>query len=332
MTATTDRDQVIQRFLRLNGHGDAVLRPLPGDASLRRYARLEGRNALLMDAPPPDSIAPFIKIAKHLRELGVSVPTILATDESAGLLIEEDLGDQLFSSILDTTNTTALIDAAVDVLVVMHRAAPPADLPKWDKFEMIGATLSPVFEWWWPAMFGQRPPIKATSDITAALDQMLYPVSKGPVSFVHRDFFAGNLLWLPDRDGPRRVGVIDFQSAALGYPAYDLASLLQDSRRPLPVDVEEHAIARYLAARPDLDPIAFRESYDVCATQRHLRVACQWVRLAKRDGRPQYLVHAPHTWAMLTRVLERPAAAPLARIIDRWIPLEKRCNPPGLTP
>jgi hypothetical protein len=328
---TTDRDHAIQRFLRLNGHGDTVLQPLPGDASLRRYLRLEGRNALLMDAPPPDKIGPFIHIANHLRGIGVSVPAILAADETQGLLIEEDLGDQLFSSIMTDANIVELIDAAVDVLVVMQRAAPPADLPLWDKFAMLDALLEPLHRWWWVSMFGGRMPGKANAEITAAVDSMLHPLNRGPKSFVHRDFFAGNLLWLPERTGPRQVGVIDFQSAALGHPAYDLVSLLQDSRRAMPEAVEQHAIARYLSARPDLDPIAFRQAYDACAAHRHFRVACQWVRLAKRDGRPHYLAHAPHTWAMLTRALTRPAAAPLAAALDRWIPPEKRCNPPGLT-
>jgi aminoglycoside/choline kinase family phosphotransferase len=148
---------------------------------------------------------------------------------------------------------------------------------------------------------------------------------------VHRDFFAGNLLWLPERNGPRRAGIIDFQSAAIGHPAYDLVSLLQDARRDIPTALEERAIARYLRARPEFDPGTFRTAYAACAAQRHLRVACQWVRLAQRDARPQYLVHGPRTWCLLTRALVDPAAAPLARVLSQFVPQEQRRNPPGLT-
>jgi aminoglycoside/choline kinase family phosphotransferase len=138
------------------------------------------------------------------------------------------------------------------------------------------------------------------------------------------------LLWLPERTALRRIGILDFQGAALGHPAYDLVSLLQDARRDIPQPLADHAVARYLAARPDLDPAAFRAAYAICAAQRHLRVACQWVRLALRDHRPHYLAHGPRTWRLLNAALCHPAAAPLAAAMDRWIPPDKRANPQGL--
>jgi aminoglycoside/choline kinase family phosphotransferase len=147
---------------------------------------------------------------------------------------------------------------------------------------------------------------------------------------VHRDYFAGNLLWLPHRSGALRAGIIDFQGAALGHPAYDLVSLLQDARRDIPVACQQRAVGRYLAARPELDPGDFRLAYGACAAQRHLRVACQWVRLALRDARPQYLAYGPRTWRLLDDALRQPAAEPLARALNRWIPAAARGNPPGL--
>jgi aminoglycoside/choline kinase family phosphotransferase len=157
---------------------------------------------------------------------------------------------------------------------------------------------------------------------------MLAPVAIGPLCFVHRDFFAGNLLWLPQRTGIRRIGVLDFQSAAIGHPAYDLASLLQDGRRDVPPELAERAMAHYLAARPELDRAAFHAAYAACAAQRHLRIVGQWVRLARRDGRPGYLIHGPRTWHLLQQALREPAAAPLREAMDRWIPPDRRRNPP----
>jgi aminoglycoside/choline kinase family phosphotransferase len=123
------------------------------------------------------------------------------------------------------------------------------------------------------------------------------------------------------------VGIIDFQLASLGHPAYDLVSLLQDCRRDNDAGREERMLGRYLAARPEYDPVAFRAAYDACAAQRHLRVACQWVRLDRRDGKPQYLVHGPRTWGLLDSALRRSAAAPLAAALDRWVPQHLRGNP-----
>ena len=195
---------------------------------------------------------------------------------------------------------------------------------------MATTALATLLDWWWPAMFGGAAPQAARDDFAAALEAMLAVVVDGPTCFVHRDFFAGNLLWLPERAGIRRVGVIDFQSAAIGHPAYDLASLLQDARRDIAPALAEKVVAHYLAARPEVDPRAFRAAYDACAAQRHLRVAAQWVRLAQRDLRPGYLVHGPRTWRLLQQAVQRPVAAPLAAALDRWIPAARRSNPPGL--
>jgi hypothetical protein len=323
------REPVIAQFLQTNGFALRDARPLAQDASFRRYLRLPG--AVLMDAPPPEDVRPFLHIAAHLAGLGLSVPRILAADAAAGLVLEEDHGDALFSTILTEATAAPLFDAAIDALIVMHRAAPPAGLPAWGHAQMRDTACGTLFDWWWPAMFGSSPPPDAHAEITAALDAMLTTIDTGPRSLVHRDFFAGNLLWLSERSGPCRAGIIDFQSAAIGHPAYDLVSLLQDARRDIPAAWEDRAVARYLIARPEFDPATFRAAYAVCAAQRHLRVACQWVRLAQRDGRPQYLEHGPRTWQKLTRALREPAAAPLAVALDRFVPQQHRRNPPGLT-
>jgi aminoglycoside/choline kinase family phosphotransferase len=327
-----NRDAQIAAFLTAHGYAPQDPQPLAQDASFRRYLRPTGGpcRAVLMDAPPPEDIRPFLRVADHLAGIGLSVPAILATDLDVGLLLEEDLGDGLYPTLMDPGSTAALFDAAVDALVAMQRAAPPNFLPPWGATEMAETALATLFDWWWPATFGEPAPPAARDDVAGALSAMLAHVALGPTCFVHRDFFAGNLLWLPDRSGIRRVGIIDFQGAALGHPAYDLASLLQDARRDIPPHIQERAITRYLSARPDLDPARFRDAFAACAAQRHLRVACQWVRLARRDGRPQYLVHGPRTWRLLDQALAQPAVAPLAAALDRWIPRNARGNPPGM--
>ena len=226
-----NRETLIAEFLARSGYAQARAEPLAQDASFRRYLRLIGgpRPAVLMDAPPPEDIRPFLRIAAHLARIGLSVPEILAADESAGLLLEEDLGDDLFPLHLSgERERDILFDSAIDVLVAMQRATPPPDLPAWDAATMASTALATLLDWWWPVTFDAPAPEAARRDFAAALETMLAPVAAGPTCFVHRDFFAGNLIWLPQREGIRRVGVLDFQTAAIGHPAYDLASLLQD--------------------------------------------------------------------------------------------------------
>lgn len=324
------RDERIAAFLRAHGYGDAATAQLAGDASLRHYLRLRGgpEPALLMDAPPPEDVRPFLAIGVHLAALGLSVPTIHAADPEAGLLLLEDFGDGVFPAVMDEATTPALMDAAVDALAVMQAAPPPAGLPRWDAAAMRDTACGTMLDWWWPAMFGTSAPDAARAELAAALDAMLRPLAAVPPGFVHRDYFAGNLMWLPERTGLRRVGVLDFQGAALGHPAYDIASLMQDNRRDLPESLQARAIERLCAARPGLDPAEMAAAVAVCAAQRHLRIAGQWVRLARRDGKPHYLQHGPRTWRLLGRAVLHPACAPLAAFLHRWIPDERRCNPP----
>ena len=325
------RDAAIAAFLARHGYGAATVAKLAQDASFRRYLRIVGgpRPAVLMDAPPPEDIAAFVRIDVHLAACGLSVPEILAVDIAQGLLLEEDFGDALFPVVAEREpRWEALLDAAVDALVAMQRAATPSGLPAWDAEQMSQTAQGTLFDWWWPAMFAAPAPDAARCDFAAALAALLAPVAAGPAGFVHRDFFAGNLIWLPGRVGVRRVGVLDFQGAALGHPAYDLVSLVQDARRDFPPGLAERAVSRYARARPELDPAAFEAAFIACAAQRHLRVAAQWVRLARRDGRPGYLAYGPRTWRLLEQALAHPAAAPLAAAMDRWISPEHRSNPP----
>lgn len=325
-----NRDDLIAMFLARRGYAPSEAEPLAQDASFRRYLRIRGtRPAVLMDAPPPEDIRPFLRIAAHLRGLGLHAPAILAADEANGLVLEEDLGDDLLSMLLDRGDAPdPLLDAAVDALVVMQQAEPPDGLPAWDASVMVSTAMGTLFDWWWPAQVGTPAPQAARDDLAAALTRMLLPVAAGPRCFVHRDYFAGNLLRLVND----QVGIIDFQGAALGHPAYDLVSLIQDARRDIPLASRHRALSRYLAARPELDAAAFRAAFTACAAQRHLRVACQWVRLALRDARPQYLANGPRTWQLLADALSEPAAEPLAAALDRWIPPARRGNPAGLEP
>lgn len=332
MAGAADKSQARQEaaatFLAAQGWHDAHRRPLAGDASFRRYWRLAGRQgrAVLMDAPPPmEDVRPFAAIARHLATLGLSPPRLLACDETAGFLLLEDLGDDIFTRVLadGAACEQALYLAAIDALVEVQRAPPPATVAPYDDALFLGE-LALVLDWFMP-LAGLALPAAGRADFFALWHRLLPLVRRAGTCLVLRDYHADNLLWLPQRQGPARVGLLDFQDAVAGPAPYDLVSLLEDARRDVTAATAAAARARYLAAFPARD--AFATASAVLGAQRNLKIVGIFCRLAVRDGKPAYLALLPRVWGHLARDLEHPALASLAEWLARWVPPAARGAP-----
>ena len=308
-------------FLNAHGWGGAAVRPLAGDASFRRYFRvtLGGRSAVLMDAPPDkEDSRPFLAISKHLHALGFSAPQPLAVDLDSGLILLEDYGDARVNPVLaqDASAEHAIYAAAVDLLAALHQH-PPADVLPYSEAEYLReARLFP--DWYLPAVGLAEPPGHDTA--WAPLWPALFT---HPPVLVLRDYHADNLMLL-DRPGQQRLGLLDFQDALAGHPAYDLASLLQDIRRTVSPELESAMLARYIAARPDLDEAAFRTAYAILAAQRNIKILGVFTRLYVRDGKPAYPRYHPRLWAMVNTNLEHPALASVKAWFDAHVPASAR--------
>lgn len=328
-----DRKSLSSAFLQQAGWDDATRGPLAGDASFRRYERLRRKtgNAVLMDAPPPqEDVRPFVKIARWLERHGFSAPRILAEDVQNGFLLLEDLGDDLYARLLRErqADEEALYAAAIDVLLAL-RAHPAAALAPYDAKRLIDEAML-FIDWYLPALTG-APADDAVRQSFAALWQSLAPeaVAQKPVT-VLRDYHAENLLWLPERQGMARVGLLDFQDAVAGHPAYDLVSLLEDARRDVARELAERMLRRYIEKSGEPDA-AFRRAYAILGAQRNIRILGVFTRLWKRDGKPGYQAFMARMWGLVERDLMHPALSDLRAWMDRTVPQELRRKPlPGL--
>jgi len=322
------RNDAIARFLECEGWGDAVRSALAGDASFRRYERLEGPRgrAVLMDAPPEnEEVRPFVRIARYLVDQGYSAPRILAADEAAGLLLLEDLGDDLFTRLLaeDGTNEPELYAAAIDLLADLHQKAPPLGLAPYDEAPL-QAEADLFVDWYLPRK-RRRPTPESERAAYRALWRRVYPLAaEAKPVLVLRDYHADNLIWLPERQGVARVGLLDFQDALLGARAYDLVSLLEDARRDVAPQVVRAGIERYLKAAGGLDRARFLAAYAVLGAQRNVKILGIFTRLLKRDGKPQYLRYLPRVWRLLEGDLKHPALQELAHWFDHAVPPQER--------
>ncbi|MFP6741256.1 MAG: phosphotransferase [Alphaproteobacteria bacterium] len=324
------RDALIDAFLVASDWPGAVRAPLAGDASFRRYERitLDDRKAVLMDAPPDhEDVRPFVAIGRYLRDRGYSAPDILAADEDNGFLLLEDLGDGLFETLLpDHGDEMTLYAGAIDILIDLHAMAPAISVPPYDDAKMLDE-VGRLLGWYMPAVAGVTPDDASCADFFDAWRQVLPLARQVPDTLVLMDYHAPNLLWLPDREGLRQVGLLDFQDATIGPLAYDVASLLEHPRRDVAPTTVSAMKARYLAGRPELDPEAFNIAYAVMGAQRNSRIVGTFARLWQRDGKAWYLDHLPRLWRLLEGNLSDPALAPVKDWFDHAIPADKRGRP-----
>ena len=336
---------------------------MQGDASTRSYSRITGapEPLVVMDAPtmpdgPPirnglsysriarlaEDVKPFVALGRALQQTGLSAPRILAENLEHGFVLLEDLGDLTFARALRAgLDQRTLWLAAVDTLVALRRSALPAafpvpdgtmhSLPRFDR-AALDIEIELLLDWYWPAMKGAAVPPEVRETFQTLWSPVLDRMMAEPAGLFLRDYHSPNLFWLPDRPGPANVGIIDFQDALAEPWAYDLAALLQDARVDVAPDLEREGLERYCRAvsvvEPDFDPERFRVLYAVFGAQRNTRLVGLWVRLLRRDGKPQYLQHLPRTWDYLARNLAHPALADLRGWYDTHFPSHVRNRTP----
>jgi len=335
----SDYPEGLQSFVAKAGWDDARIEPIPGDASFRRYFRLrrssangsgEPASAMLMHAPPPEEDPqPFLDVAQWLTRHGQRAPAIYAQDAPRGWVLTEDFGDHRMREWVDANpeRERAAYEAAIDTLIALH-ARPPGPFPAYDMatYQREAALLT---EWFAPAQgldVDRESYASAWSEVLGPLIERQNP----PVT-VLRDYHAENIMLLPGPSG-RGVdrsaqGLIDFQDALVGHPAYDLVSLLQDARRDVASELEAAMLARYREqAAPGSE---FEADYARLGAQRNAKIVGIFTRLHRRDGKRRYLSMIPRVWNAMERDLAHPALAPVARWFDANIPSELRSRGGG---
>jgi hypothetical protein len=318
-------------FLKKHGWKEKEISFLAGDASNRRYYRLgteSSEHVLLMDAPPPmENIENFIQIDKILWDMGFSVPEILATDPDQGLALVEDFGDHTYTRILeDKTKYDLLYETAVDTLIALHKRFDPKlhmDLQPYTLTEyMREANL--FIEWYYPKIFKQDLSQSGRKAWDHSWKEAFNIVLDSQKSLVLRDYHIDNLVWLKNREGIQRCGLLDFQDALIGSTAYDLVSLLEDARHDVPKEIQSKMIARYLDAFPKLGHDVFFTEYYTVGAQRSTKIIGIFSRLAFRDGKRRYLSCIPRLWKWLEGDLVHPHLKSLKEWFDYYVPQGKR--------
>ena len=285
--------------------------PLAGDASLRRYFRLsksDGQRCIVMDAPPETvlSTATFVEMSRRLGASGLSPPDILAQDLESGFLLLEDLGDDLFVRVIadDPVREEPLYQEAVDLLISLHGQCDLArDLPRYDTATAV-REASLLAEWYRAFCKGNAFPGPPDPQLNALIARH-WARFEDTNGLVLRDCHAENLIWLPDRSGLARIGLLDFQDALCGPPVYDLVSLLEDARRDVSPDLRERMISRYCSAL-GVRETSLRADFCLLSAQRNMKILGLFLRVWHSQGKDGYLALLPRVWDHLMRDLAHP--------------------------
>jgi tRNA threonylcarbamoyl adenosine modification protein YjeE len=337
--AQVARLKALRQFLDGAGYAEAKRLRMPGDASIRSYARLNRDDGvvILMNFPRrPDGpavydgksygaavhlaedVKSFVAIDNGLRGRGLSAPAIHHGDLDAGFLITEDFGSAGFVEGDPPAPIAERYEAAADVLAALHRETLPEILPLAPQISYAIPTFDTdallveiglMLEWYLPDR-GVDPTNNLCAEFVMMWRDLLAKPAAAAKTWVLRDFHSPNLIWLGERSDIARVGIIDFQDAVLGPPAYDLVSLLQDARVDVPEALELALLTRYIKTQrandDSFDPAEFAELYAIMSAQRNTRLLGTFARLNRRDGKPQYLPHQPRIWTYLHRSLAHP--------------------------
>ena len=310
----------IDSFLTAAGWAGSGVEPLAGDASFRRYFRIRKgeKTAMLMHAPPPnEDPVPFIRAARWLDDQGLRAPLILHDHAASGFVLLEDFGEVRMRDYLDAwpDDEVQIYAAAVDTLSALHKV-PPGPFTAYSLAEY-QREAKLFIDWYCPA---QNLYVDGRT-WAEAWDAALMPLlgRQRPGVTVLRDYHAENIMLL---GALHKQGLLDFQDALVGHPAYDLVSLLQDARRDVAPELEADMVEHYLRGHPD--PLTFVADYARLGAQRNAKIVGIFVRLWKRDGKSRYLSLIPRVWALLERALTHPALAPVAEWFDANIPADLR--------
>ncbi|WP_421789966.1 aminoglycoside phosphotransferase family protein [Hyphobacterium sp.] len=355
----SERESQIEAFLTNAGWASAEQQRFPGDASTRSYRRLVhgDQTAVLMDAPagaeapacPPDAtpderaalgynalarlagpnLAAFAGLTEELTMRGFSAPRILAADLPGGFLLLEDLGDDLFARAIPAgADEKNLYQHAIDALAAIYRSSFPAQLSahggEWHITDYDGPALLAetelLLDWFIGKHLGRAVSDGLRSDWRRVWSSAFAALDTQAPGLALRDYHAENLIWLPDRQGPARTGLIDYQDALFVHPAYDLVSLLEDARRDVPADLAQAMKTRFLKVAHISDADAFDAAYAVLGAQRNAKILGIFVRLAVRDGKPKYLDLLPRVARHFLTDISHPALSEVRALIHDLAP------------
>ncbi len=325
------RQEDIKAFIHRCGLANCRKIRIAGDASHRRYQRIfkDNNSVMLMDSPPDkEPVSDYINVAAILHDRGFSVPHILEQDREKGFLLLEDFGNTLFSKFfhqaaLEDVDLVQrqLYNEALNILIGLAQQGlePPFsanDVPLYTE-TLLEKEVMAFSDWFLPEIFSGAQLKEAQHSWKILWQFLIGSADLTPQVLVHRDYHVDNLCWLDEREGLKRVGLLDFQDAVRGRRAYDVVSLLEDARRDVPFTMQAALKQNYIKAL-ELNEADFNRDYAFYGAQRNAKILGYFVKFYRQDGKPRYLAMIERVWNYFLADIEHPALDDVRRWIQKY--------------
>jgi|TARA_B110000238_G_scaffold28441_1_gene28361 aminoglycoside/choline kinase family phosphotransferase len=316
----------INNFLKNNQIETKNLIPIKNDASFRKYFRVDKK--ILMDADPHlgEDVGSFININHVLREFKLNVPEIFTIDKENGFLLLEDLGENIFSQILNSENEEQLYKQAIDVLVEIYKK----DLNKFSNFtflekysvEKLQDESQLFIEWYLKKYLKINITDTDIKDFKDIINKIFNNLDTKFEKLVLRDYHVDNLILQKSKLGLKQVGILDFQDAVLGSSSYDLISIIEDVRRPISKDLK-NILIKYFIDSTGYDPNQLEKELAFYSVQRNLKILGIFSRLNLRDNKSKYMGYNDNAWKYIESNLNNPTMSDLKVWLKKILPNAK---------
>ena len=316
----------INDFLKSNKIETKNLIPIKNDASFRKYFRVDKK--ILMDADPNlgEDVSSFININHLLTDFRLNVPEIYSIDKENGFLLLEDLGENIFSKILNSKNEEQLYKQAIEVLAEIYKK----NLEEFSNFsflekysiEKLQDESQLFIEWYLKKYLDIDITDTDIQDFKEIISKIFNALNTNFEKLVLRDYHVDNLILQNSKSGLKKVGILDFQDAVIGSSSYDLISIVEDVRRPISNDLKNKLI-KYFIDLTGYEVNQLEKELAFYSVQRNLKILGIFSRLNLRDNKPRYMLYNDNAWKYIESNLDNPTMINLKIWLRKILPNEK---------
>ena len=286
------------------------LKKIRSDASFREFFRLhKGKKTSIIVTAKKEkfkNLIAYSAINKFLKNKGIHTPKLISQNLKEGIIEIEDFGDKtLLQYIKQSKNKLFFYKKCVDVIIKIQKINPtrkikfgPNKYLNLSNYNLksLHKESNLFFDWYLEGVIGKKKSLKHKKIIKKELNKIYKKIFFKNKFIVHRDFHVSNIM-----STKKKLGIIDTQDAIIGNPVYDLASLIDDVRVKVPIQIKNKIFQYYLnkCSIKKNQISLLKNDFDTLSVQRNLKILGIFYRLFKRDNKSQYLKYLPYTWSLI---------------------------------